>query len=324
MFVVFRSYWLTSLTNYVTLANMTQQDMTQQHMTQQQQQQLLATYFSTGQQMEQIARNRPPELINGFVPSSGVMVLAGAPGTGKSFTALSWAAAIAEGSQWFGRQTRKAPVVYVLGEGYSAFGERITAWKTTNGREIPEDLLFMDGATLGIDLKAPVEQLIGIFNLVKPGLIVFDTLSVLTRLTSENDNAEVSQVMANVHTIAQATGATAMVIHHTTKSTGSVRGASAFVGNADTVVVAAKEKNEGNAATSTFLLSTSAQHGGKQRSGEPKMMSGFSIAAPGVLAHGSSSNSGNSPTARKDPNDINVIMAAAKAVHEENKNKENK
>lgn len=300
--------------------------MTQQDMTQQQQQQLVARYFSTGPQMEQIARNRPPELINGFVPSSGVMVLAGAPGTGKSFTALSWAAAIAEGSQWFGRQTRKAPVVYVLGEGYSAFGERITAWKTTNGREIPEDLLFMDGATLGIDLKAPVESLIQIFNLVQPGLIVFDTLSVLTRLDSENDNAEVSQVMANVHRIAQGTGATAMVIHHTTKTTGSVRGASAFVGNSDTVVVAAKEKKEGNTATDTFFLSTSAQHGGKQRSGEPKMMSGFSIAAPGVLAHGSSSSNGsnNSPTARKDPNDINVIMAAAKAAHEENKNKENK
>ena len=291
---------------------MTQQDMTQQHMTQQQQQQLVARYFSTGLQMEQVARNRPPELINGFVPSSGVMVLAGAPGTGKSFTALSWAAAIAEGSQWFGRQTRKAPVVYVLGEGYSAFGERITAWKTTNGREIPEDLLFMDGATLGIDLKAPVEQLIAIFNLVKPGLIIFDTLSVLTRLDSENDNAEVSQVMSNVNKIAQGTGATAMVIHHTTKTSGSVRGASAFVGNSDTVVVAAKEKND----NSTFLLSTSAQHGGKQRSGEPKIMSGFSIAAPGVLTHGSKGNSSTAPT---DPNSADLkqrLIAGARAANE--------
>ena len=108
------------------------------------------------------------------------------------------------------------------------------------------------------------------------------------------------------------------------RSTGSVRGASAFVGNSDTVVVAAKEKNiEGGATTSPFLLSTSAQHGGKQRDGEPKIMSGFSIATPGVLTHGSN-GSNNGPTARKDPNDINVIMAAAKAAHEENKNKENK
>ena len=293
--------------------------MTQQDMTQQQQQQRFQ--LRTNAELIQIARNRPPELISGFVPSSGVMVLAGAPGTGKSFTALSWAAAIAEGSQWFGRAARQAPVVYVLGEGFSSFGERVEAWQTANGRPMSDNLRYLDGSTSGINLKDPylVQQLIEGISHVQPGLIVFDTLSVLTRLDSENDNAEVSQVMSNVNTIAQATGATAMVIHHTTKTTGSVRGASAFVGNADTVVVAAKEKKEGNTATDTFLLSTSAQHGGKQRSGEPKMMSGFSIAAPGVLAHGSSNGSSNSSTAPTDPNSEDLkqrLIAGARAANE--------
>ena len=290
---------------------MTQQDMT--HQTQQQRFQL-----RTNAEIIQIARNRPPELISGFVPSSGVMVLAGAPGTGKSFTALSWAAAIAEGSQWFGRAARQAPVVYILGEGFSSFGERVEAWQTANGRPMSDNLRYLDGSTSGINLKDPylVQQLIEGISHVQPGLIVFDTLSVLTRLDSENDNAEVSQVMSNVNTIAQATGATAMVIHHTTKTTGSVRGASAFVGNADTVVVATAEKND----NSKFLLSSAAQHGGKQRSGEPKMMSGFSIAAPGVLAHGSSSNgSSNSSTAPTDPNSADLkqrLIAGARAANE--------
>src|SRR5699024_8015183 len=178
---------------------------------------------------------------------------------------------------------------------------------------------FIDGLTYGASLKDPaaVQQLIGLINEVPTGLVVFDTLSVLANLTNENDNAEVAQIMANVHTIAQATGATVMVIHHTTKSTGSVRGASAFVGNSDTVVVAAKEKND----NSTFLLSTSAQHGGKQRDGEPKIMSGFSIASPGVLSRDSNGNSSTAPT---DPNTINAVIAAAMATHEDNKNKENK
>lgn len=275
---------------------MTQQDMTQQQ----------PAFFTSWVQMEQIADTQPAELIESFVPSSGVMVLAGAPGTGKSFTALSWAAAIAEGIPWFGQQTRQAPVVYVLGEGYRRFGKRAKAWASVNGGHRPDNVHFVDGLTYGINLKDPdsVQQLINALAYVQPGLVIFDTLSVLARLDSENDNSEVSQVMANVHTIAQATGATAMVIHHTTKSTGSVRGASAFVGNSDTVVVAVKEKkkdNDGDTATSPFLLSTSAQHGGKQRDGEPKIMSGFSIAAPGVLTHGSNSN-GNSSTAPTDPN----------------------
>ena len=295
--------------------------MTQQDMTQQPQQQQRSPYRTSPDEMEQIADNRPPELIDGFVPSGGVMVLAGAPATGKSFTALSWAAAIAEGSPWFGRATRQASVLYVLGEGFSGFGKRIKAWKAVNGRSMSNNIDFIDGLTYGASLKDPaaVQQLIGLINEVPTGLVVFDTLSVLANLTNENDNAEVAQVMANVHTIAQATGATVMVIHHTTKSTGSVRGASAFVGNSDTVVVAAKEKNsDGNTATNTFLLSTSAQHGGKQRDGEPRIMSGFSIATPGVLTHGSNSK-GNSSTAPTDPNSADLkqrLIAGARAANE--------
>ena len=292
--------------------------MTEQDMTQQQQQRF---QLRTNAELIQIARNRPADLIDGFVPSGSVMVLAGGPSTGKSFTALSWAAAIAEGIPWFGQQTRQAPVVYVLGEGYRRFGKRAKAWASVNGGHRPENVHFVDGLTYGINLKDPdsVQQLINALAYVQPGLVIFDTLSVLARLDSENDNSEVSQVMANVHTIAQATGATAMVIHHTTKSTGSVRGASAFVGNSDTVVVAAKEKkkdNDGDTATSPFLLSTSAQHGGKQRDGEPKIMSGFSIAAPGVLTHGSNGNSSTAPT---DPNAADLkqrLIAGARAGNE--------
>lgn len=285
---------------------------------QQQSQQQLPAFFTSWAHMGQIADTQPEELINGFVPSSGVVVLAGAPGTGKSFTALSWAAAIAEGNPWFGQQTRQAPVVYVLGEGYSRFGKRTKAWETANGGHQPDNVHFVDGLTYGINLKDPdsVQQLIAMLAYVQPGLVIFDTLSVLSNLTNENDNAEVAQVMANVNKIAQGTGATAMVIHHTTKSTGSVRGASAFVGNADTVVVAAKEKND----NSTFLLSTSAQHGGKQRDGEPKIMSGFSIESPGVLTHNSGTSATSSAPKLLDPNEI---IAVARVAHERQKDQEN-
>lgn len=272
--------------------------MTQQDMTQQQQQQLLATYFSTGQQMEQIARNRPPELIEGFVPSGGVMVLAGAPATGKSFTALSWAAAIAEGSPWFGKATRQASVVYVLGEGFSGFGKRIKAWKTVNGRPMSDNLHFMDGLTYDIDLNDPdsVQQLIAMLAYVQPGLVIFDSLSMLARYSNENDNAEVAQVMANVNSIVQATGATAMLVQHIMESTESMEpSVSVFVGTADTVVVVAEDTREN--ATGTFLLSTEAQYGGKQRDGEARTLHGFNIGSPGVL-----SRYGYSVTAYPDSN----------------------
>ena len=267
--------------------------MTEQDMTQQQRFQL-----RTNAEIIQIARNRPADLIDGFVPSGSVMVLAGGPSTGKSFTALSWAVAIAEGSQWFGRATRQASVVYVLGEGFSGFGKRLEAWESVNGRPMSDNLHFMDGLTYGIDLNDSdlVQQLIAMLAYVQPGLIVFDSLSMLARHSNENDNAEVAQVMANVNSIVQATGATAMLVQHIMESTESMEpSVSVFVGNADTGVVVAEDTREN--ATGTFLLSTEAQYGGKQRDGEARTLYGFKIDSPGVL-----SRYGNSSTAYPDSN----------------------
>ena len=50
-------------------------------------------------------------------------------------------------------------------------------------------------------------------------------------------------------------------------------------------------------ATGTFLLSTSVDHGGKQRNGEARTLYGFKIDSPGVL-----SRYGNSATAYPDSN----------------------
>lgn len=293
--------------------------MTQSQYEQPQHQQQPA-FFVPGAQMKQIAKNRPVELINGFVPSGGVMVLAGTPGLGKSFTALSWAAAIAEGGQWFGRAARHAPVVYVLGEGFGGFGSRVEAWETANGRPIPEDLWFVDGLTFDIDLKdsEKVQQLINALALVQPGLVVFDTFSVLAHVSNENDNAEVAAVMSNVNKIVRATGATAMLIHHVTKASRTVRGASAFVGNADTVVVATEDL--GDKATGDFFLSTETSKGGKQRDGEARTLYGFSIESPGVLTRNGGTSAAT--TAAPTPLDPNEIMAKSMAAHERQKDQE--
>lgn len=297
----------------------------QMHAQQQQQpvqQQQVPALLMSPAQMKQIARTRPDELIENFVPSRGVMVLAGAPGTGKSFTALSWAAHIAEGTQWFGRATRQAPVVYVLGEGVSGFGRRVEAWETVNARPMSEQVYFVDGLAFDLDLKdsAKVQQLIAATAHVQPGLVIFDTFSALTTVSNENDNAEVAVVMKNVNRIVQATGATALLVHHVTKSTGSVRGASAFVGNVDTVVIAAKDTAQ-KAEPGDFLLSTDGYHGGKQRDSEPKTLHGFKITSPGVLARDGVTGTGQqNPNGVKDPNEI---IAVAMAAHESKKEQEN-
>ena len=287
------------------------------------QQQSVPALVMSPAQIKQLAHTQPSELIENFVPSGGTAVLAGAPGTGKSFTALSWAAAIAEGSEWFDQATRQAPVVYVLGEGVRLFGRRVEAWEMMNGRLMSEQVYFVDGKALGLDLKdgGTVQQLLELDVLahVQPGLIIFDTFSALTTVSNENDNAEVAQVMSNMNKLVQATGTTALLIHHLTKSTGSVRGASAFVGNADTVVIAGKDTDT-KAKPGDFLLSTDGYHGGKQRDSEPKTLHGFKITSPGVLDRDDATGTGQyNPNAVKDPNEL---MAKAMAVHESKKEQE--
>lgn len=286
-------------------------------MTQPQQQQ--PVFFSPAQ-MKQISYNRPPELIDGLLPAQGVAVLAGAPGTGKSFTALSWAAAVAEGKDWFGRKTNQTAVAYVLGEGFSSFGSRVEAWEKANGRPMSEAVYFMHGLNSGVDLKDSdsVEQLIQQLMYVWPGLIIFDTFSVLARINNENDNAEIAVVMANIHKIVEATGATALLIHHVTKSTGSVRGAGAFVGNADTVVIAAPNRN--NELKGDFFLSTLASDGGKRRDGEAKAFYGFSIESPGVLTRNGGTSAATTAPTCLDPNEI---LGIARVAHERQKDQEN-
>lgn len=251
--------------------------------TQEKKQRFLPSLTSV-EQLEEIADSLPDDLIAGIVPSGSVMMLAGAPGTGKSFTALSWAAAIAEGGDWFGHAVQQARVVYVLGEGWHKFGRRTKAWSEVNGRRISDDLRFLNGVPLGFDLADPyaVQAFAEEMAEVKPGLIVIDTFSKLARVESENDNAQVAQVMANAEAISEATGATVMLIHHVTKAGGSVRGAGAFTGNCDTVVMAVETLDE-DARPDGFMLSTASAHGGKQRDGEETTLRGFSIASPGVL-----------------------------------------
>lgn len=231
--------------------------------------------------MREQAAAAPDWLVSGLVPSQAVVVLAGTPGVGKSFTALSWAARVAEGGDWFGRKCRQAGVVYVLGEGFRAFGRRVAAWEDAHG-PLPESVGFLDGGRAGVDLCDAasvgrlIEQLRAFGSL---GLVVLDTFSMLASVSNENDNAEVARAMRGASRIVEELGASVVLVHHVAKASGMVRGATSFRGNADAVVVAAP-MGEG---VPGFMLSTHGEDDGKQRDGEPTRVHGLAVVAPGVL-----------------------------------------
>lgn len=233
--------------------------------------------------MKETAQSSHQHLISGLLPAKSVIVFAGEPGSGKSFTALSWAASIAGGLPWFGREVQEpSPVVYVLGEGWGSFGKRIEAWENKHDQPMSENLYFVDGIARGLDLTSTlsVDGFIEHLLEIGPSLVIFDTFSMLALVRSENDNAEVAGAFANLNRIAREVETSVLVIHHVSKASGELRGATAFKANADTVVMVARSTVK---SEETFALSTRTQDGGKQRDSEPLRMTGFFIDDSGVL-----------------------------------------
>lgn len=248
-------------------------------------QQHLAGFSLSTSALKQVAASAPPPLIDGLLPSQAVVTFAGPPGIGKSFTALSWAACVSQGISWFG-QAVQAPkyVFYVLGEGYTQFGHRAAAWEAANGLPLNENLQYVDGAAQGIDLADP-ETISAFIEKLMPfrehlGLVVFDTFAMLARVHSENDNSQVAAAYRSANRIVRELGATVVIVHHVSKESGLVRGATAFRGNSDTVIVAAESPRENE---SSFFLSTRGEDDGKQRDGMPIKLEGFEIDPSGVL-----------------------------------------
>lgn len=247
-------------------------------------QQQLAGFSTSPDALKQVAASAPPPLIEDLLPSQAVVTFAGPPGIGKSFTALSWAACVSQGAPWFGKAVQ-APqfVFYVLGEGYAQFGNRVAAWENAYA-PLNKNLQFVDGAAQGLDLADPdtvtpfIEKLLAVR--VYPALIVFDTFAMLARVKSENDNSQVAAAYRSAQRIVRELGSTVVIVHHVSKESGLVRGATAFRGNSDTVIVASESPREND---DSFILSTRGEDDGKQRDGLPTRLEGFEIGSPGVL-----------------------------------------
>ena len=263
------------------------------------------------EQLKARAAHVPPALVEGLLPSAAVITFAGSPGLGKSFTALSWAASIANGTPWFGRAVHAGPVVYVLGEGAARFGDRAAGWESVHGPISPR-LRYVDGGAKGVDLadEGRVGLLIEQLRVWSPVLLVLDTFSMLAQVKSENDNAEVARVYRQAHRIVAEVGCSVLIVHHVAKGSTVVRGATAFRGNADTVVIA----KPADGGADGFELTTDGEHDGKQRDFSPVTLGGFKVMDPGVLARDEAAARRAEVTSVSQAEALPPMLAAAMAA----------
>jgi hypothetical protein len=182
------------------------------------------------------ARKPAPMLIDGFLAMDSTAVLFGPSGGNKTFIALDMVLHVATGSWWWGQNTRKGRVVYVLAEGAGRFGKRIDAWQRHHGIGDLAKHEPVTWLTRVVNLHAldSVGAFIDYLGGDPPALIVFDTLARNIVGVEENSARDMGQVIDHLDLIRRHTGACVLLVHHSGLAGGRARGSTALFGSIDT------------------------------------------------------------------------------------------
>lgn len=201
------------------------------------------------------AYEAPDELIEGLIVSRSVSVLYGDSNSGKTFFALSLAAAIARGEPVYGRKVDSGLVVYLASEAPGSIRSRLQALKKFYACDlhnlamvpVPVNFHASDRDTLAvIALVQEIERTKG-----QPvRLIVGDTLARMTAGANENSGEDMAPVMARFDRVAQEAGAALLLIHHNGKDAAKgARGWSGIRAHIDTEI----EVSEKDGVRSAFV-----------------------------------------------------------------------
>lgn len=177
----------------------------------------------------------PEWLIDEYIPAAGFVVLYGKPNGYKSFTAVDWALSVATGEPWAGMATKAGRTLYVAAEGIAGMQKRKRAWQENRGVAVNDTALFLPVAVNLLD-TLQVAELLELVGEIKPALIVIDTMARCLVGGDENSARDVGRAVDVATLIIQTTGATVVIVHHTSKSGESYRGSSALEGAADTMI----------------------------------------------------------------------------------------
>lgn len=176
--------------------------------------------------------------VQGVLPETGIAVIYGAPGCGKTFLALDLAAAISNGlPMWFNRFVQQRDVVYVALEGGRGISQRLKAWDKHSGQKA--DKLYVVNNPLDLLNDDDVDEFVrGISELCSKNSVVFiDTLAQATPGGDENSSQDMGKALAAAKCIAAANDGLVILVHHCGKdSSKGLRGHSSLHGAADAVV----------------------------------------------------------------------------------------
>lgn len=180
--------------------------------------------------------------VPGIYQKVSVSLTYGDANTGKTFVDLDLALHIAYGMYWQGRKIESSRVLYIYGEGNEGLANRVEAWQKYHNKPDTDNIQFI---CFPVQLMSELEILCATIEDMEeiPTLIVIDTFSVCAEGVSENDNVEVAKFIACASHIKRTYKTHIHIIHHAGKN-GDYRGAAAFRGNVDTMILLSREDQD--------------------------------------------------------------------------------
>ncbi|WP_347275414.1 AAA family ATPase [Candidatus Kuenenia sp.] len=182
--------------------------------------------------------NEPEEttdwLIEGLLPSGSFSIITAKPKVGKSTLVKQMALNIARGLPFFGREVMQGAVIYLALE-----DKRSEIRKHLRGMGLTASdpfYLYAGGAPVDAIKRIAMD-----ITVIKPVLLVVDTLFRLIRLKDGNSYNEVTNALNPLILLARESGVSILAVHHSKKGDSNIDdcllGSTAIFGSVDTTIL---------------------------------------------------------------------------------------
>ena len=192
--------------------------------------------------LDYLRKHRPPVkfLIRDWIQENTVSLIVGPSNAGKSAVVLDMLCTMAaeaspyesDHTMWVNQKAKRRNILYIAGEGIDGVTNRVAAWEEQHGRQVGKHMIFKEEA---FKFQSPESSWYRLGEAIinnNIDVVVFDTLAMMMTGMEENSNDDMGKVVAWLQNLQTNTGATIILIHHTTKSAENPtpRGASALTG----------------------------------------------------------------------------------------------
>lgn len=190
-------------------------------------------------------------IIQDVIPNNGLIIVYGAPGSGKTFIVLDMCLHIINNRDWFENKINESGIiVYLIGEGIYGIKKRLEAWDDYYNIQSPNQLFFVPISSINIWEEKNIERLKKTINKFinitgkQINMIVVDTLARASTGLDENSSRDMGMFLRNFEMIKEKFGCSIVFIHHKGKDESrGMRGSSSLLGAADTCIDVKKEEN---------------------------------------------------------------------------------